>query len=32
MTNYWTQNSCALNQNTVFTNWDAHGFRKALYT
>lgn len=32
MTVYWTTNACALNQNTVFTSWDAQGFRKALYT
>ena len=32
MTVYWTTNACALNQNTVFTNWDAQGIRKGLYT
>ena len=32
MTLYWTTNACALNQNTAFTNWDAQGIRKGLYT
>jgi hypothetical protein len=32
MTIYWISNACAINQNSVFNNQDAQGFRKALYT
>lgn len=32
MTLYWIFNYCALNSNTVFNDWDAVGFRKALFT
>ncbi len=32
MTLFWTINPCALTTNTVFNNWNAQGYRKALYT
>lgn len=32
MTKYWTLNLCAINQNTIFSNWNAQGYRKGLYT
>lgn len=32
MTKYWTQNSCSINQNTIFKDWNAQGYRKGLYT
>jgi hypothetical protein len=30
MTKYWTDNPCTLNQNTIFTNWNAQANRKGL--
>lgn len=32
MTKYWTSNSCSINQNTIFSDWNAQGIRKGLYT
>ncbi len=31
MTINWTTNQCAINQNVIFNNFDAKGFRKSLY-